>query len=98
MAAKLPRVIVTIERKIIIISPNISIPKLFENLIEKKEHIALVIDEFGSVNGLVTMEDVIETLLGLEIMDEYDAHSDMQILARKIWEKRARRYGIIENE
>jgi len=85
-----------IERKIIIVNPNIPIPKLFEILIEKKEHIALVIDEYGSVQGLVTMEDVIETLLGLEIMDEYDAHSDMQILARKIWEKRAKRYGLYE--
>jgi CBS domain containing-hemolysin-like protein len=87
-----------IERQIIIVNPNIPIPNLFEKFMEMKEHIALVIDEYGSVNGLVTMEDVIETLLGLEIMDEYDAHRDMQNLARKIWEKRAKKYGLFGND
>ena len=44
------------------------------------------------------MEDVIETLLGLEIMDESDTDSDMQLLARKRWEDRAKRLGIIDND
>ena len=51
----------------------------------------------GSVSGLVTMEDVIETLLGLEIMDESDDVSDLQLLARKSWEGRAKKLGIIED-
>ena len=54
-----------------------------EKLIETKNHMALVVDEYGSVSGLVTMEDVIETLLGLEIMDESDNVSDLQHFARK---------------
>ena len=67
-------------------------------MIAKREHIALVVDEYGSVSGLVTMEDVIETLLGLEIMDESDNVADLQDLARKNWENRAQRAGILESK
>ena len=85
-----------IKRDILITKRDTSIPQLFETLIAKREHIALVVDEYGSVSGLVTMEDVIETLLGLEIMDESDNVEDLQQLARKKWEVRAKRSGIIE--
>ncbi|NNL79103.1 MAG: hemolysin, partial [Flavobacteriaceae bacterium] len=51
-----------------------------------------------TVNGLVTMEDVIETLLGFEIMDESDNVADLQMYARRSWESRAKRLGIIEDE
>ncbi|PHS10769.1 MAG: hemolysin [Kordia sp.] len=87
-----------LKRKLLVIGRNVPIPNLFEKLIQEKEHIALVVDEYGSVSGLVTMEDVIETLLGLEIMDESDADADMQQLARKNWEDRAKRLGIIDDE
>ncbi|WP_369048252.1 CNNM domain-containing protein [Tenacibaculum sp. UWU-22] len=88
----------TIKRAILITQPNLPIPNLFENLIEKREHIALVVDQYGSVNGLVSQEDVIETLLGLEIMDESDSVADLQQLARKSWERRAKEMGIIKQD
>ena len=86
----------TIQRPITITKRDLPIPQLFERLIEQREHIALVVDEYGSVSGLVTQEDVLETLLGLEIMDESDNVADLQGLARKSWEERAKRLGIIE--
>ena len=86
----------TIKRTILITKRDLPIPQLFEEFVEKRDHIALVVDEFGSVSGLVTMEDVIETLLGLEIMDESDNVEDLQVLARKNWERRAKRLGIID--
>ncbi len=88
----------SIQRELLFTTRNIPIPELFETLIAKREHIALVVDEYGSVSGLVTQEDVIETLLGLEIMDESDNVADLQLLARKSWETRAKRLGIIEEK
>lgn len=85
-----------LKRNIIVIERNLPIPKLFEKLVESRNHMALVVDEYGSVSGIVTMEDVIETLLGLEIMDESDNVSDLQSLARKSWESRAKKLGILE--
>jgi len=85
-----------LKREIIVIERNLPIPKLFEQLINGRNHMALVVDEYGSVSGIVTMEDVIETLLGLEIMDESDKVSDLQHMARKNWEARAKKLGIID--
>ncbi|WP_405292620.1 CNNM domain-containing protein [Algibacter sp. Ld11] len=85
-------------RNIIIVERNLPIPKLFEQLVETRNHMALVVDEYGSVSGLVTMEDVIETLLGLEIMDESDNVSDLQSMARKSWEVRAKKLGILDEQ
>ena len=88
----------TIKREVLVTNRNIPIPDLFEILISKKSHIALVTDEYGTTTGLVTIEDVIETLLGLEIMDESDSVADLQQLARKSWETRAKKIGIIEEK
>jgi len=88
----------TIQREIFITNRDEPIPLLLNKLIEQHEHIALVVDEFGSVNGLVTQEDIIETLLGLEIVDESDSDADLQALARKLWKNRANRLGIIDKD
>ncbi len=83
-----------IKREINMVNDKIPIPELFDTFIKQRAHIALVVDEFGNTTGIVTMEDIIETLLGLEIMDESDAIEDMQVQARKNWERRAKRMGI----
>ena len=72
----------SIKRKSIFSNYESSIPKIFDKLIQAREHISMVIDEHGTVRGLVTMEDIIETLLGREIMDETDTVKDMQVLAK----------------
>lgn len=63
-------------------------------MMDRKEHIALVVDEFGGTAGLLTMEDIIETLLGLEITNEFDAVEDLQKWALERWEARAKGRGI----
>lgn len=85
----------TIKREIQVIHESCPIPDLFNRFLESREHIALVVDEFGGMSGIVTMEDVIETLLGMEIVDELDNTADMQVLARRNWEKRARKLGLL---
>jgi len=87
-----------LKRKMFVVNRNVPVPDLFEKLVAQKEHVALVVDEYGSVSGVVSMEDVIETLLGLEIMDESDKDSNMQELARKNWEDRARRMGLLDDK
>lgn len=61
----------------------------FDELVRSKAHILLAVNEYGSVEGILTLEDILETLLGLEIIDEGDKTPDMQKLARKLWKKRA---------
>jgi CBS domain containing-hemolysin-like protein len=85
----------SIQRDITVVPESLPISDLFNRFLEKREHIALVVDEFGGMAGIVTMEDVLETLLGMEIIDESDNTVDMQALARKNWEARARRIGLI---
>ncbi len=87
-----------IKRNILVTNRGIPIPQLLDQLVDNKNHMALVVDEYGSVSGLVTMEDVIETLLGIEIMDESDNIEDLQMMARKSWERRAKRLGLIEEK
>jgi CBS domain containing-hemolysin-like protein len=85
-----------IKREIVIIHQTFPVPDLFKLFLEKREHIALVVDEFGGMAGIVTMEDVIETLLGTEIIDEADHTADMQALAKEKWKQRVRQHGLVQ--
>jgi CBS domain containing-hemolysin-like protein len=85
----------SIKREVLIVPETATLKMLLQNLIEKQEHIAVVVDEYGGLAGVVTMEDLIETLLGIEIVDEIDAIEDMQKLAREKWALRAKKMGII---
>jgi len=86
--------ITTLTRELLMVPQTTTLHKLIDLMLERREPIAMVVDEFGGMEGLVTMEDAMETLLGLEIMDEMDTSQDMQDLARRRWRKRAEAMGL----
>lgn len=85
-----------LKRDILIVPEMTPLQDFFERLMKKQEHIAVVVDEYGGFAGVVSMEDLVETLLGMEIIDEVDTIEDMQKMARKKWVDRAKRLGIVE--
>ncbi len=85
-----------VKRKIIVVPNSIQLFSIWEKLLERKEHIALIVDEYGGLDGIVTLEDIIETLLGLEIVDEKDTITDMQEYARIRWKSRQAKYNLLD--
>ena len=84
---KFSRTIREISRPILTFPEDEPVGNIWEKFLEKKEHISVIIDEYGTFRGIVTMEDVIETMLGQEIVDETDEVVDMQEYAKEQWEK-----------
>ena len=76
-----------ISRPILSFPEEEPVGNIWEKFLEKKEHISVIIDEYGTFRGIVTLEDVIETMLGQEIVDETDEVVDMQEYAKEQWEK-----------
>ena len=86
----------SLRRRITAVEEDFPVPRLFEHFSAEREHIALVVDGFGGTAGIVSLEDVIETLIGTEIVDERDGSEDMQALARRRWQRRAARFDLLE--
>jgi len=87
----------SIKRKIFAVPESVSLSALLERFLKDRQHIAIVVNEYGGTTGLVTLEDLVETLIGMEIMDETDKVEDMRVLARKQWAERAAALGVETN-
>lgn len=87
-----------LKRPVLLIDRDLPMPQLFQQFLAQREQIAVVVDQYGAVSGVVTMEDVVETLIGVEIVDETDRVADLQKLARENWQGRAKRLGILTQE
>ena len=80
-----------IMRPVLSFDEDTSVFQIWEKMIEKKEHISILIDRYGCFRGIVTMEDVIETMLGREIVDEADTAADMQAVAIEKYKARLKK-------
>jgi CBS domain containing-hemolysin-like protein len=79
-----------LRRDLTAVPASTSLSDLFRTLVREHQHLVLVVDEFGGTDGLVSAEDLIETILGVEIVDEADVTDDMQRLARQQWAHRSK--------
>lgn len=84
-----------IKRPIMAFGEEETLSTVWERMLKSKEHISQVVDEYGCFQGIVTMEDIIETILGLEIVDEKDTVADMQAYAREKWQQQQAEIGEI---
>ncbi|WOT06190.1 CNNM domain-containing protein [Shewanella youngdeokensis] len=87
--------IAVLNKNLLVIPETAKILPLFELMIKRNTKIAMIVDEYGSGEGIVTLEDIVESLLGLEIVDSNDPVTDMQQLARKLWSRRMQHKGIV---
>jgi CBS domain containing-hemolysin-like protein len=84
----------TYRREMSALPETSSLSHAFDEFLRQRAQIMLIVDEYGSVKGILTLEDILETLLGLEIVDEGDSNIDMQQYARRLWRKRASKMGL----
>lgn len=90
--------IIKFRRNILAVPENMSVSQTYDQFVKSRSHIAMVVNEYGTAQGIVTLEDILETLIGIEIKDELDTVEDMQILARKRWEERMTKLDINPEE
>ena len=87
-----------IKRDIIHFPKSMTLFDAWEEMLHKKEHISIIIDEYGGMDGITTLEDIIESLLGFEIVDEKDRVEDMQQYAVKRWQEKQKKYELLNQE
>ncbi len=85
------KMLINYRRDILALPNTVNLSQAFDKLLDQSVHIVLVVDEYGGIKGILTLEDIIETLLDLEIVDESDKDIDMQELAQRLGELRAAR-------
>jgi CBS domain containing-hemolysin-like protein len=83
-----------VARPIAMVTDRVALDALFRRFVAERHQIMVVVDEFDSTIGLITFEDVIETIFGIEILDEKDTIADLQLHARHLWRARALRMGL----
>ncbi|MBQ7191623.1 MAG: DUF21 domain-containing protein [Paludibacteraceae bacterium] len=86
------KTLASIKRPVPQFNEEMTVGDIFDQLLKQKSQISIVIDEYGCFQGILTLEDVIETIFGLEIIDENDQVTDMQQYARERWQQRQKRY------
>lgn len=77
-----------LSRELPVILDKFSLLKAFNEFVDGRDHIKLVVNEYGDAVGLLSLEDILESLIGLEIVDETDSVADMQKLARRLYQQR----------
>ena len=87
-----------IKRALPAFDQDLTLGTIFDSMLKQKSQIAQIIDEYGCFVGILTLEDIIETIFGLEIIDENDTVIDMQQYARERWEQRQKKYRKVEND
>lgn len=86
----------SLRRPLLVVPGSVPLADVLETLLAEREVVAQVVDEHGGVDGLITMEDVMESLTGLEIVDESDSVEDMRAMAKQRWRERAKRLGLVD--
>src|SRR5690554_1287416 len=85
-----------IRREILTFKKSTTLFNAWDEMLAKREHIFLVIDEYGGMDGITTLEDIIESLLGFEIIDEKDKVDDMQQFALERWKEKKKKYDLLK--
>ncbi|MGL6175467.1 MAG: CBS domain-containing protein, partial [Vibrionaceae bacterium] len=88
----------SVMRLLPVVHSSTSVPKVFDRLLQKRAQLALIVDEYGDVQGIITIEDIFEHLTGKEIIDEADTTSSMQRLAHERWKDWKQTHGVRESK